>query len=94
MCEDIFEEWLHMVSVLQQLSFRKSVKVLSKHLSMDLAIITKKVQLLDKKQTNHGHTREASLTPEFIQMCENSHSVAFCNQIKQEIIKSKCQPEA
>ena len=29
--------------VLQQLSVRQSVKLLSKHLSMDLALITKKV---------------------------------------------------
>ena len=35
--------------VLQQLSVRQSVKLLSKHLSMDLALITKKVRLLDKK---------------------------------------------
>ena len=40
-CEDIFEEWLHIVSI--STTVRQSVKLLSKHLSMDLAVITKKV---------------------------------------------------
>ena len=34
------------------------------------------------------------MTREFIQMCEHTHTVSFCNHIKQEIIKSKCQHEA
>ena len=43
-CEGIFEEWLDIwFLVLQQLSVRQSVKMQSKHLSMDLALNTKKV---------------------------------------------------
>ena len=39
--EDIFEEWLHMVSSFT--TVRQRVKLLSKHLSVDLSLIAKKV---------------------------------------------------